>query len=114
MTLLQLLLWMAVALAGAIAHEVAHHLVWLATGRKPRLDVWGLQVVPTAGPPNGTLGDRVAGAAPYVCGLTALVWAFVSGRVSWAIFGLAMVQLPSRADVAAMRGDVRWASLVDQ
>lgn len=113
MSLLELLSWIAAALAGAIAHEVAHYLVWIVTGREPRFEFLGLYVEPTAGPPTGTRGDRVAGAAPYLCGLTALVWAFAISSAPWAVFGLAMVQLPSAADVAAMRGEVEWVSLVE-
>lgn len=111
MSVLELATWIAVALAGAIGHEVAHYLVWLATGRNPRLHLWRLTVTPHAGPAHTTRGDRVSAAAPYVVGGAALLWALVASSVLWGIFGLAMVQLPSRADVDTMRGRVRWASL---
>jgi len=113
MSLLELLSWMAAALAGAVGHEVAHYLVWTATGRDPKLHLLGLYVEPRAGPSAGTFGDRVAAAAPYLVGLTALLWAFASSGVVWAVFGVAMVQLPSAADIAAVRGEVEWASLAE-
>ena len=113
MSLLELLSWIGAALAGAFAHELAHYAVWTATGREPRFDVLGLYVEPTAGPARATRGDRVAGAAPYLCGLTALVWAFVTHSAPWAVFGLATAQLPSAADVAAMRGEAEWESLLE-
>lgn len=113
MSFLELLSWMVAAVAGAIAHELAHYLVWVATGREPLFDVRELEVLPTAGPEHGTRTDRIAAGAPYLCGALAVfvgVWNLSAVVV---IFGLAMVQLPSAADVAAMRGDVRWRPLVE-
>lgn len=109
-SLLQLGSWILAAFAGAIAHEVAHWLVWRVTGRRPELDLWGLTVIPHAGPAHATPGDRVAAAAPYVVGLSCCLSGVVSGEVLWVVFGVGMVQLPSRADLATMRGDVTWRS----
>lgn len=111
MSLVELATWILAAFAGAIGHEVAHWAVWLVTGRRPQLDVWKLEVVPRAGQAHTTAGDRVAAAAPYLGGAGVVAWG-VSGHVALAtIFGLAMIGIPSRADIDAMRGRVTWASL---
>jgi len=111
MSVVELFSWIVAGLLGAVAHEVAHWVVWVATGREPVFHWVELYVEPTTGEQRVTIGDRIAAVAPYLCGATALVWAFVSSSALWAIFGLAMVQLPSRADFAAMRGNVEWISL---
>lgn len=111
MSALIVLVWMAAAVAGALAHELAHYAVWLVSGRAPDFDVWQLEVVPTAGSRESTQADRVAAAAPYALGALAVASGVASASVTSAVFGLAMVQVPSRADLAAMRGDVEWARL---
>lgn len=111
MSALIVLAWMAAAIGGALAHELAHYAVWVVSGRAPDFDVWQLEVVPTAGSRESTETDRIAAAAPYAVGAVAVAYGVASTSVTWAVFGLAMVQLPSRADLAAMRGDVEWATL---
>lgn len=108
MTLRLLGSMIAAGFAGAIAHELAHWIVWRVTGRRPSFAVWRLVVVPRAGPSHTTPADRVAAAAPYVMGLAALLWGFSGGGILWVVFGLAAIQVPSRSDVAAMRGQVDW------
>jgi len=97
------------AFAGAIGHEVAHWLVWRLTGRDPRLDLWGLAVQPRAGPQRTTAGDRVAAAAPYVVGISCLLAGWEMGAITLAVFGGAMVQIPSSVDVRTMLGRTEWA-----
>lgn len=111
MSVLELLSWIGIALAGTVGHEIAHYLVWQVTGREPRLHLWKLTVTPHAGPPDATTGDRVSAAAPYLVGAAALLWALLASAPLWGIFGLGMFQIPSRADVDTMRGRVRWVSL---
>lgn len=96
------------AFLGALAHEAAHWLVWHCTGRQPTLDLWLLEVQPRAGPRHTTLGDRVAAAAPYVCGVAAIVGGWVTTAVLPIVFGLAMIQIPSRIDLATLLGRVEW------
>jgi len=110
-TLVQLLSWLLAAFLGAIAHEIAHWIVWLFAGRAPQLDLWQLTVIPQAGPPGVTTADRVAAAAPYVVGGACIIYGAVRREALWVIFGIGMVQLPSAADVATMRGDVTWRGL---
>lgn len=97
------------AFAGAIAHEVAHWIVWRVTGRRPRLDLWGLCVQPRAGPQRTTLGDRIAAAAPYAIGLTCVLGGLQSGVIAATVFGGAMIQIPSQVDVRTMLGRTEWA-----
>lgn len=111
MSLFELATWILAAFAGGVSHEVAHWMVWFVTGRKPKLDVWKLEVVPRAGVSHTTVGDRVAAAAPYVAGCLAVGWGVKAADAQVAIFGLAMIGIPSRADIDAMRGRVTWASL---
>ena len=103
--------WMLAAVAGAVSHELAHYVVWLVTGRDPKLHLRALFVEPRAGPATGTTGDRVAAAAPYICGVSTIVFAVVTASAVWGVFGVAMIARPSRADLAAIRGDVSWVSL---
>jgi len=105
---LTLLSWMAAALAGAVAHELAHWVVWRLAGRQPTLDIVELTVRPTTGPVHTTLADRAAAAAPYVLGGVVLgiglrwqLWPAV-------FFGVFAIQIPSAADLAAMRGTAQW------
>lgn len=104
-----LLSFITAAFAGAVGHEVAHWLVWRATGRQPRLDVWGLTVQARAGPQHTTAGDRVAAAAPYALGLACILVGLQRGLIPLALFGGAMVQIPSNVDVRTMRGQTEWA-----
>jgi hypothetical protein len=107
---LRLLAALAVAaLGGVFAHELAHWLVWRLSGRRPLLDCWRLEVRPQAGPARTTPLDRVAAAAPYAGGLAALCAGVLGGRVLLVVFGVAMVQLPSRADVRTLLGRTVWA-----
>lgn len=112
MSLVQLISWLVAAFLGAIAHEVAHWIVWQLTGRQPRFRWWQLRVDPTAGPASTTLGDRVAAAAPYVIGAACGIVGAVFGSAVAVIFALGMVQIPSRADIDTMRGRATWAGLV--
>jgi hypothetical protein len=113
MSLLDLASWIVAALAGALAHELAHWVVWSLTGRRPTLDIWGLVVIPHAGPPHTTTGDRVAAAAPYLLGAVCVLVGLQSGAVLVTIAGLACIQIPSRADIETMRGRATWAGLLD-
>lgn len=71
-------------LLGAFLHEAAHYLVWLATGRGPRLDVQGLAVDWTRGPDRVEPRDRVAAVAPVLLGLLLLpVVVGVGGLPVW-------------------------------
>lgn len=108
MTPALLLSLIAVAIAGAIGHELMHWVVWVVTGRQPELDLWKLEVRPSAGPRETVLGDRVAAAAPYVTGGCCVALGWYSGALLVMVFGAAMIQLPSAADVGAMRGRVKW------
>lgn len=112
MSLLELTSWILAAFAGAIAHELAHWLVWKASGRQPDLRVWALEVIPRAGVATVTPSDRAAAAAPYVAGAVAIAWGLSAGAMLAVVFGIGMVQLPSRADVETIRGRVVWRSLV--
>lgn len=98
----------AAGIAGAITHEVAHWLVWLLAGRRPRLDLWGLSVKPRAGPTRTTLADRVAAAAPYVTAVPIVLVGLEHGSWPAVVFGICMFQLPSLSDLAAMRGRAEW------
>jgi len=71
-----------------------------------------LTVTPRAGASHSTAGDRVAAAAPYLVGLASVVSGYAFGSALWILFGLGMFQVPSRADVDAMRGEVTWRGLV--
>lgn len=113
MSLLELFSWIVAALAGALAHEVAHWLVWSVTGRAPQLRVWELDVIPHAGPSHTTPGDRVAAAAPYLLGAVCVLVGLQSGSALWVIAGLASIQIPSRADVVTMLGRATWSTLVE-
>jgi len=108
MTAALLLSLVAVAVAGALGHEVMHWLVWVFTGRQPELDLWHLEVRPTAGPRETVLGDRVAAAAPYVIGACCVALGWHSGALLVMVFGAAMVQIPSAADYGALRGRAVW------
>lgn len=99
----------AAALLGAITHEIAHWIVWRVAGRRPRLDLWRLEVRPRAGPQATTWPDRVAAAAPYLLGATAVVSGVLMARVLLMVFGGAMIQIPSRVDVATILGRTEWA-----
>lgn len=101
----------ASALAGAVAHEIAHWAVWRLTGRNPSLDVVKLIVRPRAGPSHTTVGDRVAAGAPYLAGLVAVAVGWLSGQIFLTVFGAAMFQIPSAADVRTLRGQAEWVSL---
>jgi len=103
-----LLSLIGVALAGAVSHELAHWIVWKASGRDPELDLWQLEVRPRAGPPNVVGADRVAAAAPYVAGAFAIAAGSFADLLLVMVFGIAMIQIPSAVDLATMRGDVVW------
>lgn len=109
MSVVELLSWIIAGLLGAVGHEVAHWVVWTATGRQPIMHWMKLYVEPTAGEEFVTSGDRFAAAAPYLLGATVVVVGAISQSPLWIIFGIAMIQIPSRADVAAMRGGARWS-----
>lgn len=94
--------------SGALAHEVAHWIVWRFTGRRPLLDLRGLSVKPRGGPQQTTTGDRIAAAAPYVIGCCCILLWVSSGGLTLLAFGLAMVQIPSGVDVATVRGRTVW------
>jgi len=106
--LLLLVSLIAAAFAGALGHELAHWIVWRVTGRNPRLDIWGLCVQPRAGPRRTTAGDRVAAASPYAIGLACLLAGLDGGVLPLVAFGGAMVQIPSKVDVATIRGQTEW------
>lgn len=91
-------------LLGSIAHELAHWLVWRATGRRPRLYLWELIVRPRSGPTRALPGDRVAAVAPYVVGSSVAVAGYLSGLWPLVVFGLAMHGIPSAADVRVISG----------
>lgn len=101
-------IWMAAALAGALAHEVAHWLVWAVAGRAPVFDLWALTVRPTAGPSHVTPSDRIAAIAPYPIGLLAALVGWRLGHLPLLFFGAFMFQIPSAADLAAIRGAATW------
>lgn len=103
--------FMWVAVMGAILHEVAHWIVWLIAGRRPRLDLWQLEVIPRAGPREVKGLDRVAAAAPYLGGLTALTVGVTTGRVLWIVLAVFMIGVPSRVDIHTIFGYVEWDSL---
>lgn len=100
--------FIAVALAGAIAHELAHWIVWIVTGRDPSLDIVKLVVRPRSGPPHTTIGDRLAASAPYILGAVCVLVGATGAGVLWMVFGLAMIGLPSAADVRTVRGQAVW------
>lgn len=103
--------FIVVAMAGAIGHEVAHWLVWTITGRRPQFHLRDLYVEPRVGPTSTTAGDRVAAAAPYVTGALSIVAGYASGVVLAMVFGIAMIGIPSRVDLATMRGNAEWELL---
>ena len=107
-SVLLLAAFVVVAMVGAIAHELAHWAVWRLTGRRPALDLWQLQVRPRAGPRRTTRGDRVAAGAPYLVGGVAVAVGVLGYGVLWIVFGVAMVQIPSRVDVATVLGKTEW------
>jgi len=109
MSVVDLLSWIVAGLLGAVAHEVAHWVVWVATGREPVFHWVELYVEPTAGGQLVTIGDRVAASAPYLLGAVAVINGAISHSAVWVIFGLAMIQIPSGADVAVIRGRARWS-----
>lgn len=108
MALLTILSLVVMAMAGVLAHELAHWAVWQVAGRRPELDLFKLEVRPCAGPMETTVGDRVAAAAPYAVGALVAVLGWYSGAVTVVVFGAAMIQIPSAVDVATMRGDTHW------
>lgn len=95
-------------LLGALAHEVAHWLVWRAAGRAPRMYWWKLQVRPTAGPQRTTRADRVAAVAPYVLGVLSVLVGLELGSWPLVFFGLFAFQVPSAVDLQTMLGRVEW------
>lgn len=109
MMLATVLTWAAAGLAGALAHEVAHWLVWRLTGRDPALHPWKLIVRPRAGPTATTAGDRLAAAAPYALGLGATVYGVAVGSWPLIYFGVFTFQIPSRSDVSTVLGRTKWA-----
>lgn len=111
--MIELIYYIAAGLAGSISHELAHWAVWKVGGRDPQLNLWGLEVVPRAGPAHGTTVDKWAGVAPYLLGVTA-VGAGAYSR-TWLLFwfGVSMVMFGSKADAAAVSGDVTWKTLAD-
>lgn len=84
--------------AGALVHEAAHWVVWWLAGRQPELDVWALEVRPTAGQGNLLAPwsvqwyDRVAAAAPVLVGIVTLpalvVWPRYEFIVAWGVLTL--------------------------
>lgn len=78
--------------AGALLHELAHFIPWWLAGRRPDLDVWALEVRPTAGENRVQWFDRVAAGAPLFLGvLTApalLLWPRADVWVAWVVFAL--------------------------
>jgi len=111
MALIELVTWIVAALLGAIGHEVAHWVVWQYAGRSPWLDLWRLTVIPRAGPAEVTEMDKVAAAAPYAVGLVCCIYGIITWHSTWVIFSLAMIQIPSEADIETIRGNVTWRSL---
>lgn len=109
MTLRLLAGMIVAALLGALGHEIAHWIVWRVSGRRPQLDLWRLEVRPRSGPQRTTWSDRVAAAAPYLFGATAVVSGALTARVLLVVFGGAMIQIPSRVDVATICGETEWA-----
>lgn len=99
----------AAGLAGALAHEVAHWLVWRLTGRDPTIHPWQLVVRPRAGPTWTTPGDRLAAAAPYALGISVAGWGVVVGNWPAIYFGVFAFQIPSRSDVSTVLGRTKWA-----
>lgn len=105
---LTLAAWVAAGLAGALAHEGAHWLVWRLAGRRPTVDWRKLNARPHAGPAAVTRADRLAAAAPYALGVFAVGvgWAWAWWPAIY--FGAFAFGIPSRVDVETMRGRVRW------
>lgn len=100
--------WMLAGLAGALAHEGAHWLVWRLAGRDPVCDLRELEVRPRAGPARLLAGDRAAAAAPYALALA--VGGYGVAVASWPAiyFGVFAFQIPSRSDIGAVLGRVTW------
>lgn len=106
--ILQLLTLIGAGLAGALAHEGAHWLVWRLSGRDPTLHPWKLVVRPRAGPAFTTATDRVAAAAPYVLGVAVGGWGVIAGNWPAIFFGVFAFQIPSQSDVTTMLGRAEW------
>jgi hypothetical protein len=111
MTTLNIVAAIGLGLAGALAHEVTHWLVWRLGGRDPEFRLIELEVRPRAGPNHTTPLDRAAAIAPYAVAILALplclslrwwpLW------VAWVM----LVQIPSSADVRTALGRTEWAGL---
>lgn len=101
--------FIAAMFAGSLSHELAHWMVWRATGRRPKMHWWQLYVEPRAGPATVNGFDRVAAAAPYAVGTTVLLVAVLASSYLVGAFGLGMVFLPSRSDWRTIRGRGEWA-----
>jgi len=96
------------ALAGLLAHEPAHYVGWKMAGRQPELDWKKLEVRPTTGPKHTTPTDRLAAAAPYLLGITAIIVSVIFSNWPGIFFGLLIIHLPSVSDLGAIAGIVEW------
>ncbi len=106
MTVLQWFAYVGAIATGVVCHELAHWVVWAVTGRQP---VFGLTSVrPRAGPPRTLPSDRMAAAAPYALGAVAILIGGYHTSILWFGLGLGLIKIPSKSDIEAMRGRVKW------